>query len=171
MPAHIISSGPAGDLNLSSGTVSNNSVSSNTQYGTEDQTGLVVWNQQELIIIDIARANVGFGSPLLDCWGRIIGAISSQDVNAVAERFLRPVIEDFLDAVRCPSDTELELIPDALGDYYRFTRGYFGVAWEPVFPFSFDSVWGPDGNTNIVLEDGKLVNYPTIKEMVGIKIV
>lgn len=155
----------------------------------------------ELVLVSAVAYTFTTGLPIVNCQGEVI-AIQGTDVagvndsyteviegqgfvSGVAEFFFRPVIKTIIkgQCSRRPN-CHLELIDDPAGAYYRYKKGYLGIAYELVTGLIYDQVVdytsvsvGVSGVEPGALdfarrfrlsEDGQFLNSPTCKELVGI---
>jgi hypothetical protein len=122
------------------------------------------WYQGELLLGDFTAHAPKVGMPILNKHGHIV-AIQSISTIANLPRINNgnppapgplniaqgtgamggpssKFIERFLRSVECePCSSSLELINDPVGPYYRFTKPYFGLAWEAVTADTFTTTY------------------------------
>jgi hypothetical protein len=143
------------------------------------------WAQQENISVDVEKSVCAIGSPILDAWGRVIGMVTtngSGPVSGPSEFFMNKSLECMFAAIKCPEKETQELIIDNIGNYHRFLRGYFGVAWNVVTGVDYltnpstsgsDYSSNPTGNSNLIVrldQNGDLATTPSFKELIGLKV-
>lgn len=76
------------------------------------------------------------GAPLINKRGKVIGIvteiISQVDTRtiAVSEFSALPAIEAFTGGMRGDCNKQLQTVPDQLGSYFRYIKGYLGMDWH-----------------------------------------
>jgi S1-C subfamily serine protease len=96
--------------------------------------GVVV--ESMLVTCPVAGGNSG--SPILDKCDRVIGMVDWR-VDATfgggpSQRFLQAVVERIIAGA---PRSALQVVPDVLGDYWRYLKGFLGISWYTVDAFAF----------------------------------
>lgn len=152
------------------------------------------WLLPESVLISAEAYAPSCGMPIIDCQGYVIGmqttdlaGINSDDQASVgsgyvagpSEKFMRPVINALI-AGRCDKkyDCHLETICDPIGVYYRYRKGYIGVAYEVFTGVDYDvtrdytSGNPPRNSPRIRLDaNGDFLVSPSCKEILGVRVV
>lgn len=99
-------------------------------------------------------------------------------VGGPSEKFMRRVISSIIKGT-CARDRNynLEVINDALGSYYRYTKGYLGLAYDVFTGVDYDTTADYSFGTafgalpRVRLDDkGQFLNTPSCKELVGFRV-
>lgn len=153
----------------------------------------------EIVLVSAHAYTFSSGLPIVNAQGEVI-AMQATDVAAVndsftpvvegqgwvggvSEFFMRRVIKTIIKADGCrrSNDIHLELINDPVGPYYRYKKGYLGIAYELLTGLDYDTVVDFTSDTadsaigefaqRFRLSDtGEFLNSPACKEIVGIRV-
>lgn len=183
-----------GDYTAGNGTLYNNEGDFGAVCGTiadnraVDNSGGV---PLELVAVNIPVASPKIGSPILNKHGRVIGiqtcpsaafvsAGTPQEVGfgsvaGVSEFAMRKPLQCLMEAHKKRKAVKhTEAIVDAIGGYYRYIRGYLGIAWKVAGAQAFAST--TDASTGFPVPrrsttDGSYLAGPRCKQVVGIQVV
>lgn len=161
-----------------------------------DYTGFVF---PEIVLVDSNTYTFSTGLPIINCQGEVI-AMQITDVTAVnddfatttegqgwvggvSEFFMRRVIKALIKANGCrrSNDCHVELVNDTAGSFYRYKKGYLGIAYELLTGLDYDTVYDftSDNTANAAGEftqrfrlsdEGEFLNSPGCKEIIGIRV-
>lgn len=151
----------------------------------------------EAILVSAKVHSVSSGLPILNAEGQVIGfqttdvagvgsglsifnqRIGSGFVAGPSEFFIRRIIKTIIKGTCSRKlSPHLENVCDPLGAYYRYVKGYLGLAYNIFTGVDYDvtadftSGISPAGAPRIRLDaNGRLVSSPTCKELVGVKVI
>lgn len=95
----------------------------------------------EGVVTDSDSTMGDIGAPLLNKRGKVIGVVSgvldagvtgATRTLAISEFSALPPVEAFTGGIRCECNSHLQIVPDLLGPFYRYIKGYLGITWHYV---------------------------------------
>jgi S1-C subfamily serine protease len=125
----------------------------------------------ELLLLSNLLSSKQQGLPVINEYGKVIGMVLSSPNNnniAISEFFMRrPVralIRTFIDR-EIPEHYRgfIEIVPDPLGNYYRFNKAWLGLSGFLMNQDVFDT----DINGNLIVKNNYLLSPDQKKEVVG----
>lgn len=164
------------------------------------------WVLAESVLVSASAYAASSGLPILNCQGQVIG-MQTTDLSAVypgltggqennrllyqnqrdgsgyvagpSEFFMRRIVKSLIQGTCSRKyNCQLEVICDPAGSYYRYKKGYLGLAYNVFTGLDYDvtvdytSGPPPSGNPRIRLDsNGNFLNSPSCKELVGIKVI
>lgn len=161
---------------ITKGTLVNNSFMDNKGF-----------DLAENVLITLPANVFSVGLPIVTKDFKVIGMITRKVdypgqnyyVAGVSSEFMRNVIRKYIKYVECPEaeHPHLELIEDPVGDFFRYVKGYAGIAYD-VFNGSFydqtvDYTSGlpPLGQPRVRLDaNGNFLSSPFDKSIQGIRV-
>lgn len=149
----------------------------------------------ELVLVSAPVYTFSSGLPIVNCQGQVI-AMQATDVagvnesftpvvegqgwvGGVSEFFMRRVVKTLIkgQCSRKPN-CHLEIINDPVGPYYRYRKGFLGIAYELLTGINYDSVFDYTSNVDAdvlaynrrfrLTENGEFLSSPACKELIGI---
>jgi S1-C subfamily serine protease len=167
-----------------------------------DYSGFIL---PESVLVSASVYSYKHGLPILNCQAQVIGMQTSNVVGTVpqirnrstpvptfltqlsglggvggpSEFFMRRVLKEFIKG-SCTRkfNCNLEIIQDPAGSYYRYKKGYLGVAYNlligPDYDVTVDFTSGQviSGLPRVRLSpNGDFLNSPSCKELIGIRVI
>jgi hypothetical protein len=167
-----------------------------------DYSGFIL---PEVVLVSASVYSYKHGLPILNCQGQVIGMQTSNvvgtesqirnrftptptflnqlsglgGVGGPSEFFMRRVLKEFIKG-SCTRkfNCNLEIIQDPAGSYYRYKKGYLGVAYNLLvgsdYDVTVDFTSGPvtSGLPRVRLSpNGDFLNSPSCKELIGIRVI
>jgi S1-C subfamily serine protease len=144
---------------------------------------------QELIAFSMPAAINKPGGPILNAQGKVlgmaVGKLNGEYPVGTSEFFMRRIILEIIKGI-CPpcGNCHLEVIDDPVGAYYRYKKSYLGIGYNVANGLDYDvtkdygSILVNAGPAAIFSsprvrldEAGKLLNSPSCKQQIGVKVV
>jgi len=169
-----------GDFGVVSGTIADN-------RAVDNSGGVPL----ELVSVNVPVASPKVGSPILDKNGRVIGiqtcpsaayvsAGTPQEVGfgsvaGVSEFAMRKPLQCLMEAHKKRKAVKhTETVADSIGNFYRYVRGYLGIAWKVANAQTFATTVNATTGFPVPRRsatDGSYLNGPRCKQLVGIQVV
>ncbi len=155
------------------------------------------WVLPECVLVSAPAYSFSAGLPILNCRGQVVGMqttdlyasnpllhpqIQQQSgvgfVSGPSEYFMRKVIASIIRGT-CSRryNCQLETICDPVGSYYRYKKGYAGIAYEVFTGKDYDitsDFTSGAAYANVprirLSPTGDFLSYPACKDLVGIKV-
>lgn len=144
------------------------------------------WAQTELMVVDFETYYSKIGSPIINTEGNVVGMITGNVTGFVDPTDLRKTGQgavfgvtelamnySFLTLLNIKDSKfapYFQTIPDNLGTFYRYLKGYLGVAWDLVTAKTMFSTVAADGTVSINYTSGALSSGSFNKNIVGIRV-
>lgn len=148
------------------------------------------WAQQQLILTSILTYGNNVGMPILDKYGRVIGMqVSNQgsasnltpdvtyklvtDGAAISQVFIKRALKCFYRGEVSSYGIHIGLIADNLGSYYRYKKGYLGLAWQIMYGVDYSAPSNVNLMRTIQYDPNTFlpVSGPDCKRIIGLEII